>query len=145
MIFQFVVKHLRFLARFPLAPHVFDALLLTWTALVAPKRLRAIDAVESFAGELPGVERTRHRFGGTGFECNGVEFAHVHGNGLLDIHLTRSIAEHAIDDSGADEHHVCGRSAWISYWLASPDDLPNAKRLLEKAYALIQCERSAPL
>ena len=40
--FRFVVRHLRWLARVPLAPQLFDALLLAWTAKrnILPAALR---------------------------------------------------------------------------------------------------------
>lgn len=144
MIFQFAVKHLRCLACLPLAAHVFDALLLTWTALSAPKRLQAIDRLEFLAMNMTGVECTRHRFGGIGFESKGVEFAHLHGNGLLDIHLRRDLADEAVKQNQAMAHHVFGPSAWVSYWLRSPDDIPEAMELLKKARALVGITSPVP-
>ena len=133
MIFQFVMRRLHFLARVPLAAHVFDALLLTWTALFHRERLRAIESIEEFAQGLPGVELARHRYGGTGFRRGQLEFAHVHGNGLLDIHLTRALAEDALQKTRALPHHVLGKSAWVSLWLNSMADADAARNLLRAA------------
>src|SRR5678815_1687201 len=90
--FRFVVRHLHWLTRVPLAPQFFDALLLAWTALFHRETLRAIEQLEVAALRLPDVERSSHRFGGLGFARNGREFAHVHGNGLLDVKLTSARA-----------------------------------------------------
>jgi hypothetical protein len=44
--FRFVVRHLRWLAHVPLAPQLFDALLLAWTAVFHRETLRAIERLE---------------------------------------------------------------------------------------------------
>ncbi len=131
--FRFVVRHLRWLARVPLAPQFFDALLLAWTALFHRKRLHAIESLEAGALCLIGVKRTAHRFGGIGFERDGREFAHVHGNGLLDILLTRERASEVVSVGGAEPHHVFGPSAWISLRLRTPDDCGPALLLMREA------------
>jgi len=131
--FRFVVRHLRWLARVPFAPQFFDALLLAWTALFHRKRLHAIESLEAGALQLPGVGRTTHRFGGIGFERDGREFAHVHGNGLLDILLTRERASELVAAGQAEPHHVFGPSAWISLWLRTPDDCGPALLLMQEA------------
>lgn len=133
MIFRFAVRHLRWLGRVPLAPHLFDALLLAWTGLTRRETLRAIEQLELAALRLQGVKASRHKFGGIGFVHQGKEFAHLHGNGLLDIHLGRAGAEAAIASRHAIPHHVLGRSAWISFWLRSEADLEEAMKLLRSA------------
>jgi len=134
--FRFVVRHLHWLARIPLAPEIFDAALLTWTAVVRPQTLRAIESLEAAAVRLPGVWPARHRFGGLGFIREGHEFAHVHGNGLLDVKLTRERAAEIVAAGRAEPHHVFGPSAWISFQLRTPDDCGPALALLEVAVVL---------
>jgi len=131
--FRFVVRHLRWLARIPFATQLFDALLLTWTALFHREILHAIEALEEGALRLPGVRPTRHRFGGFGFAHDGDEFAHVHGNGLLDVKLTRERAAELVAAGRAAPHHVFGPSAWISFQLRTPDDCGTALALLNAA------------
>src|SRR5205807_4592387 len=55
VIFQFIVRRLRWLARMPLVPHLFDALLLAWTALFHRQRMAALEALEAHTLQLPGV------------------------------------------------------------------------------------------
>jgi len=126
---RFVVRHCRWLARFPFATQIFDALLLVWTAVFHSETLRAIEALESAALGLPGVSPTRHRFGGFGFVREGREFAHVHGNGLLDVKLTRERAAEIVAAGLAEPHHVFGPSAWISFQLRTADDCDAALAL----------------
>ena len=130
VIFEFIVRRLRWLARVPLAPQVLDALLLAGTALFHRDRFAALEALEVRARQLPGVRPCRHRFGGIGFARGGCEFAHLHGNGLLDVHLTRECAESMVAADLAQPHHVFGPSAWVSFWVRSKADLPNAVMLL---------------
>jgi hypothetical protein len=131
--FRFVVRHLHWLARVPLAPQLFDALLLAWTAAFRRETLRAIERLEAAALRLPDVERSSHRFGGLGFVRNGCEFAHVHGNGLLDVKLTSARAAELVSLRRAEPHHVFGPSAWISFWLRTPADCDPALALLVEA------------
>ena len=130
MIFEFAVRRLRWLARVPFAPQIFDAMLLAWTAAVHRERIAVMEALEARALELPNVQLRRHRFGGAGFECNGREFAHFHGNGLLDVHLTRETDEQLVGEGRALTHHVFGPSAWVSFWLRTKADLPRAASLI---------------
>src|ERR1041385_1228683 len=53
VIFSFAVRRLKWLARIPGAPQVFDAMLLGATGLFYPARLRAISAIESTVREWP--------------------------------------------------------------------------------------------
>ena len=128
---RFVVRYFRWLAHVPLATQFFDAFLLSWTAIFHPQTLRAIEALEASALQLPGVSRARHRYGGLGFVREEREFAHVHGNGLLDVKLTRERAAQFVMEGRATPHHVFGPSAWISFQLHTPEDCENAMMLLQ--------------
>ena len=131
--FRFVVRRLRWLACIPLAPQIFDALLLTWTAIFHREKLRAIETLQMAALRLSGVKGTTHRFGGFGFERHGCEFAHVHGNGLLDVKLSRERGSELINAGLAEPHHVFGLSVWISFWLRTTDDCEPALLLIKEA------------
>ncbi len=129
--FSFVVRRLRWLAFLPLAPQLFDALLLAWTALFHRERLRSMESLEAAALALPGVTPSVHRFGGIGFRRDGQEFAHLHGNGLLDVKLTRERAAQLVATGRAAPHHLFGPSAWVSIWLRLPHDLDRALALIQ--------------
>ena len=144
MIFEFIVRRLRWLARVPLVPHVFDALLLTCTALFQREKFTALEELEVRALRMTGVRPCRHRYGGIGFARGRSEFAHLHGNGLLDVRLTRDRAESMVAAGLALPHHVLGPSAWVSFWVRSETDLPNAEMLLLAAAGLIAKGRRTP-
>lgn len=133
--FAFVVRHLRWLARIPGAPQVFDAALLLSTALLRPARLRAISAIEKDAQRLAGVTLGAHRFGGIGFFLNGKESSHIHGNGLLDCFVGRANRDRLVQKGSAQVHHVFPRSGWISFFVRDPADVGHALELIQIACA----------
>ena len=136
MIFRFVVQHLKWLVRVPLAPQLFDSFLLMVTAVFARERFRAIEAFEARALKLAGVSPCRHRFGGAGFVYAGREVAHLHGNGLLDVHLTAARSGAAVRSGRALPHHVLGHSSWVSFWVSARADVDSGIALLEEAMLL---------
>ena len=77
--FYFVVRHLRWAARVPGFPHLFDGLLLARTWLFQHARIGAMELLEAEALRLPGVRLKVHRFGGIEFvEKAGHELGHLH-------------------------------------------------------------------
>ena len=136
MIFAFVVRHLRWLAKVPGAPQIFDAALLISTALFSPSRLRAISAVEKGAQRLSDVTLGVHRYGGIGFFFRGKEMSHIHGNGLLDCFVGRTNRDLLLRESGGvTVHHVFPRSGWISFFVKNQDDVERALELIQIACA----------
>jgi Family of unknown function (DUF5519) len=131
--FAFVVRKLRWLAKVPGAPQVFDAALLIATALLRPARLRAISAVESDARRLPGITLGVHRLGGIGFFFQGKESSHIHGNGLLDCFVGRANREALVNDGRALPHHIFPSSGWISFWIQDEEDVRPALELIRIA------------
>ena len=138
MIFNFVVRKLRWLGRVPLAPQFFDTVLLISTALLSPSRLRAISAVEREAQRLPHVNLAVHRYGGIGFYFRGKEMSHIHGNGLLDCLVGRANRDLLLRGSDVTAHHVFPRSGWISFFVKDPNDVEQALELIQIAHAFRQ-------
>lgn len=142
--FHFVVRRLRWVAHLPLAAHFFDAVLLGRTALVDPPRLQAMEALELAALRLPDMTLCLHRYGGTGFARNGQEFAHLHGNGLLDVRLTTEVAVAQVRVGRGEPHHFFGPSAWISFWVRSQTDLDMALDLIAQGARLSSASQRCP-
>jgi hypothetical protein len=136
VIFAFVVRNFRWLARVPGAPQIFDAALLVSTALFSPRRLRAINAVETKAQRLADVRLGVHRYGGIGFFLHGKEMGHIHGNGLLDCFVGRENRDLLLRASaGVTAHHVFPQSGWISFFVKDRDDVEQAIELIQVARA----------
>ena len=138
MIFRFVVRRLRWLARIPLLPQLFDALLLVITAVTAPKKLRAIEVLEERACRMFGAQRQVHRFGGVGFFVSGAELGHVHGNGLVDAFIGRANRDRMLAEGKAQPHHVFPASAWVSSWMNDEADVDRVLALLRLAAERVQ-------
>ena len=128
--FRFAVTRLRWLARVPGLPQLFDAALLAWTALAHPARLAAMQEIEKRALALPGVRLRVHRLGGTAFARGPRELGHLHGNGLLDLFVGREERAALVAAARAQPHHVFADSGWISFWVRSETDVAPALALL---------------
>ena len=133
MIFQFVVKKLRWLARIPVLPQLFDAGLMVATMLFDRPRLRAMETFENAIRRKYAIQRRPHRFGGVGFFVGTTEIGHLHGNGLLDLFVGKSFRTEQVREGRALPHHVFSDSGWISFWVRSPADVGQAMELFEVA------------
>jgi len=140
--FYFTVHYLRWLARVPGLPHLFDALLLAWTCIAHRPRLKAMEMLEAEALQLPGVHLRVHRFGGIEFvQKKGRELGHLHGHALLDVLIGRRWGEALIETGRVRPHHVFPNSSWISFQLESKADVPLALELLIAAQAKREMNR----
>ena len=128
--FYFVVRHLRWLAKIPGLPQLFDALLLAGTWLFRRDRLAAIEDLEQQALRLPGLRLKVHKLGGTEFVRDGHELGHLHGNGLLDVAVGLAPAQTLLATGQVRPHHVFPHSKWVSFQLESEADVAFALQLL---------------
>jgi hypothetical protein len=124
---------LKWLARIPGAPQIFDTMLLGATGLFHPARLRAISEVETEVSRWPGMQTGVHRFGGIGFLFRGKESSHIHGNGLLDCFVGRANRDELVNEGRALPHHIFPRSGWISFWIQDEEDVGRALALIRIA------------
>lgn len=132
VVFRFVVHQLRWLVHIPFFPHFFDSMLLTWAAVTRPSRLAAMTSLEKATkGE---VRLAVHRFGGVEFRTDGgQQLGHVHGHGLLDVHVSRARARKLMAAGRVCPHHIFPNSGWVSFQLETPCDVPFALVLLKLA------------
>ncbi len=102
--------------------------------LVAPERLAWFDEIENEVLSWDGTHVSLHKFGGMQFNYGQKEIGHLHSNGLLDILFTRQVKQKLLASGKAEVHHVFKKSGWISFYIATEQDLINAKYLLNEAY-----------
>jgi len=133
VIFAFVVRRLRWLARVPLLPQIFDTMLLAATALFDWRALGVREALELEACRSLGVTLSVHRFGGVGFTAGRHELAHLHGNGLFDAFVGATARDRVVRTGMASPHHIFPRSGWVSFWIKTEADLPKALELMRIA------------
>ena len=141
---SWLARHLPGLRRVYVLPQLLDAVLLAYTLARYPAKARAMHALEAEVLSWPGVSAGMHRYGGTEFRRGRREFGHLHGHGLLDIPLTRTVRDQAVAAHIARPHHVFPQSAWVSVDLRAPEDVPMALTLLRRSYEQRFQENQAP-
>ncbi|HVH15943.1 MAG TPA: luciferase family protein [Candidatus Angelobacter sp.] len=83
---------------------------------------------------LPSVTQAPHRFGGTEYKVQGLEFMHHHGPSFLDIRLSRNDQAAALKAGRAIPHRFAPQAGWVGFRIEEPDDLESAKKLIQLAY-----------
>lgn len=134
--FRFTVKYLGFLKSIPIVPHLFDALLKMRLFLVNRSLLALLDTLEHEVSRWPGVVVSLHPYGGLQFNIGNREIGHLHGNGLLDVALSRSLKAEILQQYPTVlDHHLFKDSGWISFWIKHQTEYETALAILRKAYS----------
>ena len=104
--------------------------------------------LKSWILQLPGVTEAPHRFGGTEFQVDRLEFMHSHGNSFLDIRLSKLDQARVLKDGSALPHRFAPQAGWVSFRLGKAEDVDGAKRLVQLAYdnakRTMEAQRSKP-
>ena len=85
--------------------------------------------------QLPEVVEAPHRFGGTQFQVNGLEFMHFHGDAFLDIRLSKEDQATALKQGTAIPHRFAPQAGWVSFRIENAEDVERAKKVIQMAYA----------
>ena len=83
---------------------------------------------------LPKVTESPHRFGGSEFQVDGLEFMHSHGASFLDIRLSKEDQTKALKNGGAIPHRFAPQAGWVSFRIVRADDVEKAKKIIQLAY-----------
>jgi hypothetical protein len=97
-------------------------------------RNKLFDDLKSWILQLTEATQATHRFGGTEFQVEGLEFMHHHGPSFLDIRLSKTDQAAALKTGTALPHRFAPQAGWVSFKIEQEDDLERAKRLIELAY-----------
>ena len=100
--------------------------------MIDPNEL--FEDLKSWILTLPSVTQAQHRFGGTEFKVEGLEFMHHHGPSLLDIRLSKNDQATALKGGTAIPHRFAPQAGWVSFRIEKPEDLESAKKLIQLAY-----------
>ncbi len=86
--------------------------------------------------QLAGVTEAPHRFGGTEFRFQNMEFMHSHGPTYLDIHLSKEDQERVLREGKAQHHRASlhHEAGWVTFRIRSERELEAAKELVQLAY-----------
>jgi hypothetical protein len=116
--------------------------------IVLLDRDKLFEDLKTWTLQLPGVTQASHRFGGTEFLVEGLEFMHSHGPSFLDIRLSKTDQEAALKDGKAIAHRFAPQAGWVSFRIEKAEDLGPAKELIvaanENAKASIEAHRTRP-
>ena len=134
--FRFTVKYVGFLKRVPLLPQIFESWLKIGSLVVTPQVLTVIDEIETEVSKWDGITIGNHKYGGIQFNRNGREIGHIHGNGMLDIPLTRKLKQQFIEQGKLLDHHTIKDTGWSSFEIHTLTDKDRAIELLRESYEL---------
>ena len=139
--FEFVVKYLGFLKHIPVLAHLFESILKFGTLFHNRVVLDYIDEIEKEVLSWKGTSVQLHKYGGVQFNVGQKELGHIHGNGLLDMLLTKADQEHLVKTGRVTQHHGFKNSGWISFYIRTADDKKFALDLLEYGHRLKKQDR----
>jgi len=97
-------------------------------------RSELFENLKTWILQLPDVTQAAHRFGGTEFQVDGLEFMHHHGPSFLDIRLSKSDQATVLKSGTALRHRFAPQAGWVSFRIEKLEDLEAAKRLVRLAY-----------
>ena len=92
------------------------------------------ETLENWILQLPNVTKAQHRFGGTEYQVQGLEFMHSHGHTYLDIRLSKEDQARALREKKAEHHRFAPQAGWVTFRIRSEKDVENAKELIRLAY-----------
>jgi hypothetical protein len=92
------------------------------------------ESLRSWILELPGVSEAPHRFGGTEYQVDGVEFMHSHGKSWLDIRLSKEDQASVLKTGEALPHRFAPQAGWVSFRIEKPEDVTRSRKIIERAY-----------
>jgi hypothetical protein len=98
------------------------------------ERNELFENLKTWIMQLPNVTQAAHRFGGTEFQVEGLEFMHHHGPSFLDIRLSKSDQASALKNGAALPHRFAPQPGWVSFRIEKAEDLDPAKKLIQLAY-----------
>ena len=100
------------------------------------KRKSTYESLRDWILQLPEVSEAPHRFGGTEFQVDGIEFMHSHGISYLDIRLSKADQAMVLKSGEALPHRFAphGEIGWVSFRIETPEDLGRARKVIQLAY-----------
>lgn len=138
-LFNFVTHNLGFLKNIPFLPQLFEAFLLQMNALFNPGLGMILDSIEETVLSWENVHLSPHKLGGRQFNYGKKEIGHMHGNGLVDIHLDRRTKTGLISKGVVENHHILKKSGWVSIYVKNSEDAVKVISVLKIAW--LRCNR----
>src|SRR5207302_10873828 len=106
-------------------------------------RNELFESLKTWILQLPGVTQTSHRFGGTEFQIERLEFMHHHGPSFLDIRLSKSDQATVLKSGTTLRHRFAPQAGRVSLRNYKPEDLEAAKISIRLAYEDARTSKNA--
>src|SRR2546430_5972808 len=84
--------------------------------------------------QLPGVSQSPHRFGGTEYRVNGLEFMHSHSPTYLDIRLSLEDQKQVLETERAERHRFAPQAGWGTLPNRAEKDLGTGEKGIKFGY-----------
>src|SRR5437879_12973369 len=97
-------------------------------------RNELFESLKSWILLLPGVTQEAHRFGGTEFQVEGLEFMHHHGPSFLDIRFSKSDREKELKNGTVRSPRCAPQGGWIRFRIEKGEDFVARKRVVRLAH-----------
>jgi len=92
------------------------------------------ELARDFIRSLPDVEQKHDPMSAEAYFYGLRNFVHFHGQHYLDIRLSKSDQERALQTGKAQEHQYAPQAGWVSCVLETDEELENVKQLIKQAY-----------
>jgi len=99
-----------------------------------PQLLQWIDEVEAEVLQWQHTTSTLHKYGGIQLNAAEIELGHIHGNGLVDMLLSRQTKKAIMQEGRISNHHTFKDTGWISLYLKDKEDVAYVTHLFYTAY-----------
>ncbi len=123
------------LKQIPFLPILIDEQLKLFTLFFRPAIFSKMIDLTQELRKMEGVTTKYHKYGGLEFMVNDKEICHLHGDGLVDIRLTKKWRNHYVHLNVVEKHHILEESSWVSYQIMKSDNLEIILDVIQKAYS----------
>ncbi len=93
--------------------------------------------VRNLIRSLPDVEQKHDPLSPEAYFYGFRNFVHFPGPKNIDIRLSKSDQEHALQTGMALQHHYAPQAGWVSCVLETREQVENTKKLIKQAYDYI--------
>jgi len=116
--------------------HILDEQIKLYTFLFHPLKFQKMQELVQAVNTKLKTQKACHRYGGIEFQYGKKEIAHMHSNGLLDIHFPKQLSASLINNGFCEKHHVYPRSGWTSTYIKADSDIALYFQLIEWSFQL---------
>lgn len=130
---KLIAKTFGGLKHIPFLPILIDEQLKLFTLFFRPQIFSKMVDLTKELRNIEGVTTKYHKYGGIEFLLNNKEICHMHGDGLIDIRLSKKWRDHYVKQNLVEKHHILEESGWVSYQIKKSDTIDVILDVIKKA------------